>query len=1290
MSDDDAPRPRRPLLRSSVRRGIFVVTLAALVGANAWMVRRQYPASETRKNQAYDAGLRALDGRDFAGAETSFLRFLEVEPGNRRVRHLLAIALDAQGKVEEARRAYAEILAQDPEDDEARVGLAGIALREQDYEAALEQLRQAREKLPTPTVAWVLEAKIHQELGNFEGAIQAYQTAVRRDPGSYTSFVALGDLHLTRSLVLRRVEDTQAAAGWYRSAEEACRTRLGGADDDVVRVHLARALAGQARTSGDRQLSEAVEQIRIVAAKDGDDPGPTLLLARLFQESGNREEARRAYEDAARRWKVPETAGALHEFLAASGQTDAAVRALTEAIDVHRENVSLRVRLIAFYVRAGRLDDARTELGSMVDLLSADFRVHEVKGDLARELARRAEASGDDPAAREHRATALAAYRRALELRPRAPRLQKKFAGEMVEGLLRRKPGDDPTDDERRARECIESVLRVNAGDVEAVEWRAQLLIVDGRTRDAYTLLEPVLRSPDATVSALRLLGVAASRIGSDEVASQAFTRVLDLLSPRDAAEKRDGRLAPPEDWRNAVDAALRAGRPEVAARLGREARAAWPEVPGLRASLAAVHVARGDGTAARLELVEARKEFPGDAALRLLLAQAFELEGKLDLAEEEYRSAIADVGGDEPRLRYFDFLARTGRLASAEEGFLAMVASEPTNPLGHLRLGDFYLASKPPRRDAALQSYEKARALAPNDAAPVFRLAELRFQDVEADPTAVVAAEGLVRSHRELAPDAPENDYLEGKLALGSGRPADAVTSLERFRTARPDSSAGLFYLARALHAAGRGADALEPLDRAVRLAPGNESLRVELGRLLYQLGLEAFRRGDFDGARSLLARASAAGGAAGDAGFLGAGAAANLGRLDVAETECRALLETSPDDRATMYLLAAILLRTAREGAADEAEALYRRALKIDPEDLLAQVGIASVKAQKGLFADALAAYRQVYPRTNGDPTMALAIAQCLGMLDDAKGAVDFLEAEAAAHPQSSAFPHMRGDFLMGLRLYDAAVESFLQAVRIDPDNQVALLAAAAAHLAARRPDDARKLLSERLATSKDPAPVHVALGDVLLRTGREAEGRDELRRALALQPGHTRALVLLGRLAEKDGKSDDARRLYREAVTRGTFEVDAYVRLARLLAAEGDRDGATDLYRTALRFEPRSTVVLNGLALLLGEDAARLDEAVRIAQAAWKIAPDRPEVGDTYGWLLFRKGAFAEAVSVLAVTAAALPESAEAQFHAGMAFARQRKTAEARMHLERALRIDPKFPGADAARMEVEALK
>jgi len=127
----------------------------------------------------------------------------------------------------------------------------------------------------------------------------------------------------------------------------------------------------------------------------------------------------------------------------------------------------------------------------------------------------------------------------------------------------------------------------------------------------------------------------------------------------------------------------------------------------------------------------------------------------------------------------------------------------------------------------------------------------------------------------------------------------------------------------------------------------------------------------------------------------------------------------------------------------------------------------------------------------------------------------------------------------------------------------------------------------------------------------------------------------------------------------------------------------------YEQALESDPRAVTAANNLAWLLAENEQQLDRAFQLAQVAKGEQPNNPEVLDTAGWVFYKRGMVAMAVSTLEQAVQAAPTNALFNYHLGVAYAKQGDDADARKALEKALALEPKFERAGHAREVLSTL-
>jgi tetratricopeptide (TPR) repeat protein len=100
------------------------------------------------------------------------------------------------------------------------------------------------------------------------------------------------------------------------------------------------------------------------------------------------------------------------------------------------------------------------------------------------------------------------------------------------------------------------------------------------------------------------------------------------------------------------------------------------------------------------------------------------------------------------------------------------------------------------------------------------------------------------------------------------------------------------------------------------------------------------------------------------------------------------------------------------------------------------------------------------------------------------------------------------------------------------------------------------------------------------------------------------------------------------------------------AEWLMTNNQNAAATPLYEQVLNRQPHNVAALNNLAWTLREDDP--DRALKLAQQASELAPDKAEVLDTYGWILHLTGNNTEAKVAIEKALALAPDNAEIKSH------------------------------------------
>jgi tetratricopeptide (TPR) repeat protein len=156
----------------------------------------------------------------------------------------------------------------------------------------------------------------------------------------------------------------------------------------------------------------------------------------------------------------------------------------------------------------------------------------------------------------------------------------------------------------------------------------------------------------------------------------------------------------------------------------------------------------------------------------------------------------------------------------------------------------------------------------------------------------------------------------------------------------------------------------------------------------------------------------------------------------------------------------------------------------------------------------------------------------------------------------------------------------------------------------------------------------------GDMVRTLGKEAALARAKARADA-DPGNPDRKKVLVHLLFLNDKPDEALEVCREvgklALNNGD-SVFAELGEAMLLERLNRYPEAKAKYEAGLKLDPNNSLALNNLAFLLIDKLDNAAEALPYAERAKKLDPDNPNVLDTYGMVLAKKGRLGEALGVL----------------------------------------------------------
>jgi putative PEP-CTERM system TPR-repeat lipoprotein len=628
----------------------------------------------------------------------------------------------------------------------------------------------------------------------------------------------------------------------------------------------------------------------------------------------------------------------------------------------------------------------------------------------------------------------------------------------------------------------------------------------------------------------------------------------------------------------------------------------------------------------------------------------------------EEARLTVDRLTGASPGAPPTLFIAarlayETADYAGAARALQGLLAVQPENP----RMMTF-LAQVQIQLGNEQQAYEllrRAVALSPQNVQARKMLAQIEM--TRAEPFGALEA---------LAPILDTSDLdvagMRGQASLAGGRLDDAIENFRSALNQDPDNTQIKLSLAAAYSAAGQYDAALDLLE-STEFGAGPDFSREQI--LLFTLR----RSGQGD-------------------------------RADVVVDE---LKSAAPDSSIANMVIADFY---SQSGNAELAKQYYVSALRLEPTNIEARIGLAEVEFGNGNFAESRRNIQEILKLEPGHALASLSLAEIELRVGDYVAAIAALNearaihaddnriavALAAAHSKSGnsqeALRAARNALQIGtpdvntLRRVglvfveegslEEAIGAYSSALRLRPDSAVLHLELGNAYLIVERLELAKRAL--RRALQLEPLLIQAAAGLVLIDI--KTQNLDE---ALAQVPlgDHEQAMLAYARATENGASASAALKQFRARARAGYSDPDTALiqwldkhpddkrvlwSLADHYVSAGRIDLAAQRYERLLELDPEQPLVMNNLAYAY-QLTGQLERARDLAEKALSISPDSGRILDTLGWIYKRLGNYPKSIETLRRANELMPDNSNTSYHLAAALAAAGRKAEAIAILE-----------------------
>ena len=822
----------------------------------------------------------------------------------------------------------------------------------------------------------------------------------------------------------------------------------------------------------------------------------------------------------------------------------------------------------------------------------------------------------------------------------------------------------------------------------------AESLLLQGKYDQIIAEIQPqgtLSNSDKAQVHALR--GKAYIGDGKLAEAAGAFRLAFELEPNLTSAQAGQARLAAvqgnAEEARNWIDKAL-TGNPEYAE--------AWSLLGNIELSA---------GNAA-----EAEAAFSSAIKLREYLGS-----DNIDIARralariqlEKYPDAEADIqklkqGGfkDHPYVNYIAGISffKQQKYPEAAE---ALQASYNTNPsylpveyylaithylLGNLELADEFagrVRSKAPRSlaanrllgaiqisrseyDAAMDVLLKAQRRSPDDKEILRLLATASLLEGDSAQS--------VKYYERLASLEPESSQARNELMLAKlmhGQALDADTTAGSMGQALAEGDDYSRDLLQALGAFRDGKVAIA-LERAQKLHDQYPD-KVDPLKLMAACYLAATQ---WDKARIELEKVLALKPNEPDATINLAKVEVQNGNLEEARTRLKALLEEYPRNEKASLLLADI---EASRGDQEASIRVLEQAVERNPN----AVSLRTILAGRYLHASQPAKVLEVTrdltdKQLQEQPSLLELRGKAQTLEGDLTSAQRSFKRWAELVPDSAQAHYLYGNSLAQSGDKDGARKHLERAIQLDPDYVPARVAEIKMLVHAGETESANQALAKLKRDFGDRPEVLGIEGWFALGTADYATAEKTLSAAAEKRPD-TELTILLVRALWAQQKQDEAIALMQNWLKEHPQDLAVLLQLAEAYMSLNRDDEALKVYARVIELHPNHLPALNNLAWL-GRDKD-LKQAIGYAERAYQLSPNDPNVLDTYGMLLLKKGDIERGHRMIQKAAERSPNDPTIQLHLGRALMEQEQFAKARTILSAVVEKAPNTESANDAK-------
>lgn len=425
--------------------------------------------------------------------------------------------------------------------------------------------------------------------------------------------------------------------------------------------------------------------------------------------------------------------------------------------------------------------------------------------------------------------------------------------------------------------------------------------------------------------------------------------------------------------------------------------------------------------------------------------------------------------------------------------------------------------------------------------------------------------------------------------------------------------------------------------------------------------------------------------------------------------------------EDEQTLLLLSSLY---ARDGRNDKSLEVLKRVVRRDKDSYMGHYNLARLYRELKVYKKAVASYRRAM-RINWSAALAYEVAEYYEHHDSFAESIELYKRVLSEDDtEYSARTRLINVYLVSDQ-DDLALAELKKLKAFLPGHHTLDLTVARILISQKKYDEAITLISARLKEKPEESLARFMLGQVYYRKGDFGEARKVLgaitpsdqeyedsiltivrsmheEKDLAgairllrekLAEVETRKLsfyVVLASLFRDDNQVEEGRAVFDEAMQVYPENAELLFEYGMFLERIGEQEGALVKMKQVLVLEPENSSALNYVGYTWADNDMNLEKAFEYIEKASALKPEDGYIRDSLGWVYFKLGDTARAVSELEKAVELAVDDAVIHEHLGDAYLKAGSLSKALKVYKKALELYKEDDKKDVVRLKIEELK